>query len=76
MNGSTPPFERDHVLRRRRRMKLIALGAVVFLSLEGLLLATLPSDSPHGGALPALILADALLSLAVCAILTIIIRKS
>ena len=76
MNDSTPPFDRDQALRRRRRMKLIALGSVAFFCLEGVLLVALPKDAPHGGMLPGLILADALLALVVCACLAMLVRKS
>lgn len=76
MNDSTPPFDRDLALRRRRRMKLVALGSVAFFCLEAMLLVALPKDSPHGGMLPGLILADALIALAVCACLAVLVRKS
>lgn len=75
MNESTPPFDQDRVARRRRRMKLIASGSVLFLLLEGVLLATLPKESVHGGILPGFILADALLALVVCAFLAVLLRK-
>lgn len=61
--------------KRRRRFRVLGLGALAFILLQITLLVTLPSPGERGGLL-GLIIADALLAAIVGVVLVLSLRKN